>query len=317
MSWCCITVKIFSEVVVWMALANALRSKRIHRAHRFGMRRSATNRSSASRRVLTLVSGRAPHPYPCSVRLAIGLMLLNGLNAAQARSGTEFVCVCVWVWARPLAGDLILIDETHPRALVWVFFVFFIPRCCRSWRGTRSSAAPRCAAASAGTWGWPVGSRRRRTCVLSSGGPGGPCGCIGRRRHIRASPRRTPAARWTSASRPRATWSTGGSRTACCPGGWRPFPRSWTFARSRTASAWPGSASAGTAPPGWRRPHAGSCSPRSTRWNQDRYTQTKRWRSNQLMSCDCILSRETPYRGRFWVLGHQDHHSGPTANETQ
>lgn len=35
------------------------------------------------------------------------------------------------------------------------------------------------------------------------------------------------------------------------------------------------------------------------------------------MFCDCILSRETPYRGRFWMLGHQDHHSGPTAKETQ
>lgn len=35
------------------------------------------------------------------------------------------------------------------------------------------------------------------------------------------------------------------------------------------------------------------------------------------MSCDCILSRETPYRGRICFVGHQDHHSGPTANETQ
>lgn len=35
------------------------------------------------------------------------------------------------------------------------------------------------------------------------------------------------------------------------------------------------------------------------------------------MSCDCILLRETPYRGPCGLLGHQDHHSGPTANETQ
>lgn len=35
------------------------------------------------------------------------------------------------------------------------------------------------------------------------------------------------------------------------------------------------------------------------------------------MSCDCILLREMPYRGPCGLLGHQDHHSGPTANETQ
>lgn len=35
------------------------------------------------------------------------------------------------------------------------------------------------------------------------------------------------------------------------------------------------------------------------------------------MFCDCILLRGTPYHGRFWLLGHQDHHSGPTAKETQ
>lgn len=250
-----------------MAFANALRSKRIHRAHRFGMRRSATNRSSASRRVLTLASGRAR-----SFRFLrpVGLMTLNGF---KCRSGARF------------GGG----ETTHRRfnfdrrnaptrlRLSW----FLIPRCCRSWRGTRSSAAPRCGAASAGTWGWPAGSRRTRTCAPGSGGRGGPCGCTARRRHTRASPRRTPAARWTSASRPRATSSTAGSRTACCPAGWRSSPRSWTSARSRTASAWPGSASAGTAPPEWRRPHAGSCNLRSTRWNQDRYTQTKRWWSNQ------------------------------------
>lgn len=127
---CCIAVKIFSEVVVWMALANALRSKRIHRAHRFGMRRSATNRSSASRRVLTLASGRAPHPYPCSVRLAFGLMLLNGLNAAQARSGTEFVCVSVG----ETTGRRLNFDRRNAptRLGLSFFFVFFIPRCCRS-----------------------------------------------------------------------------------------------------------------------------------------------------------------------------------------
>lgn len=76
-----------------MAFANALRSKRIHRANRFGMRRSATNRSSASRRVLTLASGRARSverkeaalpPFPVS--RPVGLMSLNGLNAAQARA---------------------------------------------------------------------------------------------------------------------------------------------------------------------------------------------------------------------------------------
>lgn len=274
---CCLTVKIFSEVVVRMA--NALRSKRIHRAHRFGMRRSATNRSSASRRVLTLASGRAPNPSPVPRASRLVWMLLNGLNAAQARSGTR-ECVSMG----ETTGRRLNFDRRNaPTRLGLSFFSWFalIPRCCRSWRGTRSSAAHRCGAASAGTWGWPVGSRRRKRCAPGSGGPGDPCGCTGRRRRTRASPRRTPAARWTSASRPRATWSTVGSRTACCPGGWTPFPRSWTFARSRTASAWPGSASAGTAPPGWRRPHAGSCSPRSTRWNQDRYTQTKRWWSNQ------------------------------------
>lgn len=51
-----------------MAFANALRSKQIHQAHRFGMRRFATNRSSASRRVLTLANGRAfclKKIFPC------------------------------------------------------------------------------------------------------------------------------------------------------------------------------------------------------------------------------------------------------------
>lgn len=126
---CCIAVKIFSEVVVWMAFANALRSKRIHRAHRFGMRRSATNRSSASRRVLTLASGRVPHPYPCSVRLAFGLMLLNGLNAAQARSGTECVCVCVSVDVT--TGRRFNFDRQNAPTRLGLSFCS-IPRCCRS-----------------------------------------------------------------------------------------------------------------------------------------------------------------------------------------
>lgn len=90
-----------------MAFANASRSKQIHRAHRFGMRRSATNRSSASRRVLTLASGRALPP-PSLLRMSLN----------------RFKCHWdVLEVARPLAGDLILIDETHPHASVWEWFL--------------------------------------------------------------------------------------------------------------------------------------------------------------------------------------------------
>lgn len=89
------------------------------------MRRSATNRSSASRRVLTLASGRAPHPYPCSVRLAFGLMLLNGLNAAQARSGTEFVCVCVCVSVGETTGRRLNFDRRNAPTRLGLSFVLF------------------------------------------------------------------------------------------------------------------------------------------------------------------------------------------------
>lgn len=216
--------------------------------------------------------------------------------------------------------DLILI-KTHPPGLVWVVLTLhlyrFTPRCCRSWRDIRSSVALQCAAEPAVFWGWLVGNRQTRRCAPSSGDRGGPFGCTGQHRRTQASPRQTPGARWTSASKPRASWSTAGSRTRCYPMGWRPFPRRCTFAVWRTASARFALAWAGSALPGWRRLHVGSWTPRSTRCSQDRYTQTKRWLSNLLMSCDCILLRETPYRGPCGVLGHQDHHSGPTANETQ
>jgi len=39
--------------------------------------------------------------------------------------------------------------------------------------------------------------------------------------------------------------------------------------------------------------------------------------SSQMTSCDYILLRVTPYRDPFFVLRHQDHHSGPTPKDTQ
>lgn len=104
-----------------MAFANALRSKRIHRAHRFGMRRSATNRSSASRRVLTLAGGRAQKKlFPSLGPVVLAdAKRLYWMPLRRARSGKKLEAA-----ARPLAGDLILIDETHPHAFVWVDFLF-------------------------------------------------------------------------------------------------------------------------------------------------------------------------------------------------
>jgi hypothetical protein len=32
---------------------------------------------------------------------------------------------------------------------------------------------------------------------------------------------------------------------------------------------------------------------------------------------DYIQMRATPYRDQFLIEGHQDHHSGPTPNDTQ
>lgn len=121
-----------------------------------------------------------------------------------------------------IGEDLILIN-THPPGLVWVSLMsWFTPRCCRSWRDSRSSAALQCEVAPMVTWGWQVGNRQMRMYAPDLDDRGGPCGCKGLRRHTRASLRRIPAERWTNASMPRASWSTAGSHKGCCPTGWRP-----------------------------------------------------------------------------------------------
>lgn len=218
------------------------------------------------------------------------------------------------IWISPQRVDLVALGGV----LFFARSLWFTPRCCRSWRDTHASAAPRCEVERAETWGWAAGNRRMRTFAPGWAGRADPCGCTGRRRRTPVSPRQTPAAKWRSAWRLRATWPMGAKRTGCCRSDWRSSPSCCTFAAWRTASGWWRSARIGSVPPVWRQPPVGSCSRRLIRWNPDHCTRKKRWSlSNRKNPCDCIPSRERPYRDRSWLLGHQDHHSGPTANETQ
>lgn len=202
--------------------------------------------------------------------------------------------------------------------LTWISESESTPRCCKSWRDTHYAAARRCAAEQTATLGSGAENRRTRTSVPGSDGRGGPCGCTAPQRRTPASPRRTQAAIWRSAWTPRATWLTVATRTGCSRSGWRPSPSCCIFAVLRKASAWWRSGPIGWGPPELQLPPVGSSSRRSIRVNPDHNTQTKRWSlSNRKNPCDCIPSRERPYRDRSWLLGHQDHHRGPTANETQ